>query len=107
MHAVALEYASSWGLSMALEQGRIIGYDTVRMMFEFTMIDATTAATVDCTISSAAMDQLDGYKRTKPSEREAQFLRLRPQIERIASDLFNKVQTKPVRSIRIFHHHLR
>lgn len=92
---------------MALGQGRIIGYDTVRMTFEFTMVDASTGTAVDCTISSAAMDQLDGYKRTKPSERGAQFLRQREQIERIASDMFIKAQTKPVRLIRIFYHHLR
>jgi hypothetical protein len=94
------------GLRMALERGRIIGYDTVRMTFRFTMIDANTAATVDCTISSAAMDQLDGSKKTMPSEREAQFLRLRDKIERLASDLFNKDPTKPARLIRIFYHHI-
>jgi hypothetical protein len=38
---------------MASERGRIIGYDTVRMTFRFTMIDANTAASVDCTIGSA------------------------------------------------------
>jgi hypothetical protein len=56
----------------------------------------------DCTISSAAMDQLGGSKKTMPSEREAQFLRLRDKIERLASDLFEKSPTKPVRLIRIF-----
>jgi hypothetical protein len=76
------------------------------MTFEFTMTDAN-AHFVDCKISSTAMDQLDGAKGTKPSEREAQFLRLRDQIERIASDLFEKVKPKPVRLIRIFHHHIR
>jgi hypothetical protein len=91
---------------MALERGRIIGYDVGRMTFRFTMIDANTAATVDCTISSAAMDQIDGSKKTMPSEREAQFLRLREKIERIASDLFDKAPMKPDRLIRIFYHHL-
>ena len=67
---------------MALVRSWIIGYGTVRMTFRFTMIDANTPATVDCTISSAATDQLDGSKKTKPSEREAQFLRLRDKIER-------------------------
>jgi len=70
---------------MALEQGRIIGYDIKRMTFDFTMI-GKAATIINCTISSAAMDQLSGSKRTMPSEREAQFLRL---------------------LIRIFHHHLR
>jgi hypothetical protein len=92
---------------MALEWGRIIGYDTERMTFEFTMIDKATANTIDCKISSAAMDQLDGSKGTMASEREGQFLRLRDKIDRIASDLFANNPAKPVRLIRIFHHHLR
>jgi hypothetical protein len=53
------------------------------------------------------MDQLDGAKGTMPAEREAQFLRLRDEIERIASDLFEKAKPNPVRLIRIFHHHIR
>jgi len=92
---------------MAMERGRIIGYDTERMTFEFTMNDKTTANTVDCTISSATMDPLGGSRGTGPSERERQFLHLRDEIERIASDLFDKALTRPVRLIRIFHHHLR
>jgi hypothetical protein len=92
---------------MALERDRVIGYDIERMTFEFTMIDKATTNTVDCTVSSAAMDLLGGSKRTMPSERDAQFLQLRDQIERIASDLFDNTLTKPVRMIRIFHHHLR
>ena len=91
---------------MALERGRIIGYDNRRMTFEFTMTDAT-GKLVDCKISSAAMDQLAGGRGTMPSEREAQFLSLRDEIERIASDLFDEALPKPVRMIRIFHHHLR
>ena len=91
---------------MALERGRIIGYDNHRMTFEFTMTDAT-GKLVDCKISSAAMDQLVGVRGTTPSEREAQFLDLRDEIERIASDLFDKTSPKPVRMIQIFHHHIR
>jgi hypothetical protein len=53
------------------------------------------------------MDQLAGIKGTMPSEREAQFLSLRDGIERIASDLFDKAVPKPVRMIRVFHHHIR
>jgi hypothetical protein len=76
------------------------------MTFEFTMTDAK-ANFIDCKISSTAMDQLDGAKGTMPAEREAQFLRLRDEIERIASDLFEKAKPNPVRLIRIFHHHIR
>jgi hypothetical protein len=90
---------------MPLERGRIIGYDTDRMTFEFTMTDAK-GNFVDCKISSTAMDQLVGVRGTMPSEREEQFLRLRDEIERIASDLFEKAKPKPVRMIRIFHHHI-
>jgi hypothetical protein len=90
---------------MPLERGRIIGYDTDRMTFEFTMIDAK-GNFVDCKISSTAMDQLVGVGGTMPSEREEQFLRLRDEIERIASDLFEKAKPKHVRMIRIFHHHI-
>jgi Protein of unknown function (DUF1488) len=91
---------------MPLERGRIIGYDVERMTFEFTMADAK-GHFVDCEISSTAMDQLDGTKGTMPSEREAQFLKLRDGIELIASDLFDKATPKPGRMIRIFHHHIR
>jgi len=91
---------------MALERGRIIGYDNDRMTFEFTMTDAT-GKLVDCKISSAAMDQLAGVRGTTPSEREAQFLDLRDEVEHIASDLFDEALPKPVRMIRIFYHHIR
>jgi hypothetical protein len=98
--------AGSWGASMALERGRIIGYDNRRMTFEFTMTDAI-GQLVDCKISSAAMDQLAGGRGTTPSEREAQFLDLRDEIERIATDLFDEALPKPVRMVRIFYHHIR
>jgi hypothetical protein len=91
---------------MPLQRGRITGYDTVRMTFEFTMTDAK-GNFVDCKISSSAMDQLATIKGTMPSEREAQFSRLRDGIERIASDLFDETKPNPVRLIRIFHHHSR
>jgi hypothetical protein len=42
---------------MPLERCRIIGYDTDRMTFVFTMTDAK-GNFVDCKISSTAMDQL-------------------------------------------------
>jgi Protein of unknown function (DUF1488) len=91
---------------MKLERGRIIGYDTNRMTFEFTMTDAE-GKTVHCKISSTAMDQLDGTKGTMPSERVAQFVKHRDEIERIASDLLDKGVPGPVGLICIFHHHIR
>jgi hypothetical protein len=94
---------------MPLERGEIVRYDVDRMTFEFTMIQKTKAQAniVFCKISSTAMDQLARTKGTMPSEREAQFLSLRDGIERIASDLFDKAVPKPVRTIHIFHHHIR
>ena len=91
---------------MPLERGRIIRYNNDRMTFEFTMTDAT-GKIVDCKISSTAMDQLAGIKGTIPSEREHQFLRLRDEIERIASELSEKAKPEPVRLVHIFHHHIR
>src|ERR1700736_4811425 len=72
---------------MALTRGRIIGYNTDRMMFEFTMIAHDTRV-ITCEISSAAMDHLDGRRGTLPPEREAQFIRFRDAIEKIASGIF-------------------
>jgi hypothetical protein len=91
---------------MTLERGQIIGYDNNRMSFEFTMTDAK-GKMVHCKISSTAMDELAGFKGTRPSEREAQFLRFRDEIERMASDLFDKGLPGPVGLICIFHHHIR
>jgi hypothetical protein len=90
---------------MPLERGQIMGYDNNRMVFEFTMTDAE-GKTVHCKISSTALDQLEGSKGTIPSEREAQFLRFRDEIERIASSLFEKGVPGPIGFIRIFHHHI-
>jgi Protein of unknown function (DUF1488) len=90
---------------MTLERGEIIRYNNDRMSFEFTMTDPN-GKLVDCKISSAALDQLAGGKGTIPSERESQFLQFRDHIERIASELFDKDASEPVRSIRIFHHHV-
>jgi hypothetical protein len=91
---------------MPLERGRIIRYNNDRMTFEFTMTDAV-GKIVDCKISSTAMDQLAGMKGTIPSEREDQFLHLRDEIERIASELFERATPKPARLIHIFYHHIR
>jgi hypothetical protein len=59
----------SQGLSMPLERGRIIRYDVDRMTFEFTMIDKANGPTVECKISSTAIDQRAGIKGTMPNAR--------------------------------------
>ena len=80
---------------MPLTRGNIVGYDLARMMFQFTML-SSDARTVVCEISSVAMDAIAGVRGTLPTEREAQFLRLRDQIERIASDRFDRDNLQPV-----------
>jgi hypothetical protein len=87
---------------MPLERGRIIGYDADRMTFEFTMMDK--AKIIDCSISSVAMDEMASSRGTQPADREAQFLRFRELIERIASNLFDE---RGAAQVRIFYHHTR
>jgi Protein of unknown function (DUF1488) len=90
---------------MPLVRGRILGYDADRMAFEFTMLNKDE--TVPCAISSAAMDELAGKRGTLPAEREAQFVRFRETIERIASDQFDSDSTVRGEVVRIFAKHIR
>jgi hypothetical protein len=87
---------------MPLLRGRIIGYDTRRMMFDFTMF-TPDAKTMDCSISSSAMDRLIGRSGHTPNEREALFFELRDKIEDIASNMFDRENTSHV---RIFSKHV-
>jgi hypothetical protein len=75
---------------MALTQGSFQEYDFNRMVVKFTM--KNDQATVDCAISTDAMDQLEGSSRTSPAQREEQFLRLRDQIEERAARKFGAVE---------------
>jgi hypothetical protein len=81
---------------MPLTRGKVVGYDLARMMFQFTM-RTSDRRTVACEISSIAMDSIAGARGTLPTERVAQFLRLRDRIERIASDKFDRDNLQPVR----------
>ncbi len=90
---------------MLLKRGRIVGYDTARMAFMFTMMHG--ARIVDCEISSAAMDDLAGSRGAWPHEREAQFKALRETIERIASDAFEQGGKQEGKTVSIFHKHLK
>ncbi len=83
-----------------LTSSRLVGYDAERMAFLFTLMH--DARIVDFEISSAALDDLDGEKGTRHSEREAQFRRLRDKIERIASDTFERRGRPKGETIRIF-----
>jgi hypothetical protein len=71
---------------MTLGRGSIGGYEFDRMVFLFSMTDGNKD--VPCAISAAAMDDLEHISRTKPDQREAQFLRLRDRIEHCASRKF-------------------
>ena len=64
---------------MALTQGAFQAYDFNRMVVEFTMMNGDAA--VLCAVSTGALDDLDKPFKATSAQREAQFLRLRDQIE--------------------------
>ena len=68
---------------MSLQRGEILGYDFNRMVVEFTMLNQGN--TVQCAISTAAMDDLEGKRDVKADQRVDQFVRLRDAIEERAS----------------------
>jgi hypothetical protein len=70
--------------AMSLQQGEVHGYDFNRMAVEFTMLDRDKI--VQCAISTAAMDDLEGRRSYLKAElRVDQFMRLREAIEERAS----------------------
>jgi hypothetical protein len=68
---------------MPLQRGEVLGYDFNRMVVEFTMLNQ--GKTVQCAISTAAMDGLEGKHDVKADQRVDQFVRLRDAIEERAS----------------------
>jgi uncharacterized protein DUF1488 len=90
---------------MPLSRGRVIGHDSERLAFGFTM--QNDGETVQCQISDAAMDELAGVKGTESLARQAQFLALRDRIEQIASDMFDAAPPVKGYVIRIFTKHVR
>jgi hypothetical protein len=72
--------------AMPLRQGEVQGYDFNRMVVEFTMLDQDKV--IQCAISTAAMDDLEGKRDVKPHQRVGQFMRLREVIEEQASRKF-------------------
>jgi hypothetical protein len=93
------------GNAMPLTQDKITGYDTTRMVFKFTMLN--NGETVQCEISSAALDELAGGRGTALAGREDLFMSHRLEIERVASVVFGS--SSPVRGaiVRIFAKHIR
>jgi len=64
---------------MALTRGSFGGYEFDRMVVLFSMVDGQRE--IRCAVSTSAMDNLEKLERIKPDQREAQFMRLRGQIE--------------------------
>ena len=62
--------------------------------------------TVECQISDAALDELEGVKGTESIARQAQFLALRDAVEGVASDMFDRMPVIKGRVIRIFTKHI-
>jgi hypothetical protein len=77
---------------MPLQQGEVRGYDFNRMVVEFTMLNQD--GVIQCAISTAAMDDLEGRRDVKPDERVDQFMRLREAIEEQASRKFLEEQVR-------------
>lgn len=89
---------------MPLTRDRIIGHDTERLAFRFTMLNGDDI--VECQISDAAMDELGGTKGTESMARQAQFVALRDAVEGIASEMFDGMTVVKGRVIRIFTKHV-
>ena len=71
---------------MPLRRGEVRGFNFDRMVVEFTMLNHDKV--VQCAISTAAMDDLEGKRDVKPDQRVDQFMRLREVIEEQASRKF-------------------
>jgi hypothetical protein len=95
--------AKGW-VSMPLTRGKIGGYNSERLAFTFTMLNG--GDTVECQISDAAMDELAGTRGTPSIARQGQFVALRDEIEKIASDLFDAGPIVKGGTIRIFTKHI-
>ncbi|HEX5244303.1 MAG TPA: DUF1488 domain-containing protein [Tepidisphaeraceae bacterium] len=72
---------------MALTRGSFGSYEFDRMVVLFSMIDGQKE--ISCAVSTSAMDNLEKSARVTPDQREAQFMRLRDQIEERAARKFD------------------
>ena len=75
---------------MPLRRGEVRGFNFDRMVVEFTMLNQDKE--IQCAISTAAMDDLEGKRDVKPHQRVDQFMRLREVIEEQASRKFFEEQ---------------
>jgi hypothetical protein len=83
--------------AMPLRRGEVRGFNFDRMVVEFTMLNQEKV--IQCAISSAAMDDLEGKRDLKPHERVDQFMRLREVIEEQASRKFFEEQVRSDRPV--------
>jgi hypothetical protein len=84
-------------LAMPLERGEVQGYNFNRMAVEFTMVNQ--GKVVPCSISTAAMEDLEGRRDVKSDQRIDQFMRLREIIEERASRKFFEEQAQADRPV--------
>jgi Protein of unknown function (DUF1488) len=82
---------------MPLQRGEVQGYNFNRMAVEFTMVNQ--GKVVSCSISTAAMDDLEGRRDVKSDQRLDQFMRLREIIEERASRKFFEEQAQADRPV--------
>jgi len=82
---------------MPLRRGEVRGFNFDRMVVEFTMLNQDKV--IQCAISTAAMDDLEGNRDVKPQQRVDQFMRLREVIEEQASRKFFEGQNRAVRPV--------
>jgi Protein of unknown function (DUF1488) len=77
---------------MPLRRGEVRGFNFNRMVVEFTMLHQDKV--IECAISTAAMDDLEGKRDVTPDQRVDQFMRLREVIEEQASRKFFDEQVR-------------
>ena len=82
---------------MPLQRGEVRDYDFDRMIVEFTMLNE--GKVIPCSISSAAMDNLEGRRDVKSDQRVDRFMRLREVIEERASRKFFEEQAQSNRPV--------
>ena len=83
---------------MPLQRGEVRGFNFDRMVVEFTMLNHDKV--VQCAISTAAMDDLEGKRDVKSHQhRVDQFMRLREVIEEQASRKFFEEQVRVDRPV--------
>jgi hypothetical protein len=85
--------------AMPLQRGEVQGYDFNRMVVEFTMLNQDKV--IQCAISTAAMDDLEGKRGVKPHQRLDQFMRLREAIEEQASHKFFEGEVRVDRPVML------